>query len=773
MGSQKNRTVGNVKEDTCGRMNIRRRSPIFLSGILAVGFICLHGMMSSAATFIINDPSDTTKLTSLRGAIIKANSSGANNTIILEDDLYPLTVTGADENFAHTGDLDITKGNLFIIGASATKVTIDASALGDRVFQVSPGAHLTLSNLVITGGTAPAGIYDPSGSNGEDGGGIYNQGVLTLDHCVVSGNTSGRGGDASSMLGVGGNGGNGAGIYNIGTLVLRDSLVTSNFNGFGGNGVPLEGNGGSNGQGGNGGNGGGIYSVGTSLLVNCTISYNTNGTGGILYGNDGNGGGIYNGGTLSMSNCVVVNNSNGSDDSASGTGGSGGGICNLGLSTLNSCLISSNAAGTGGGANDSFSFGGGAAGGGGGIFNGGSLILSNCTIEENSGGAGGGGGSVSSSTGSVGAPGGSGGSGGGIDNTNLLILSCCTICGNTGGNGGPGGNGQGLLWGGNGGNGGNGGGICNFGSITSVLCTIRGNLCGDGGAGGIGDGAGDGGKGGNGGGIFSAGTITMVACTVNANIGGGGGVGGVNFSPFSSAGGTGGAGGNGGGICDATSAQLASLSDTLVALNRAGTGGLGGNGSGGISSPPPPSLNGTNGIGRDVVGKFVSGGYNLVGEAGTVMGLTNGVNHDLVGTTNAPINPFLGPLQNNGGPTLTQALLVGSPAIDQGNSFGLTADQRGHVRPHDYYCIPNAPGGDGSDIGSFESDKPILVITKSGTGVKVIWDTNQPNYTLECTTNLGSGWTTITGLVSTAGREFQMTNQSNTGQTFFRLRSNQ
>ena len=48
-------------------------------------------------------------------------------------------------------------------------------------------------------------------------------------------------------------------------------------------------------------------------------------------------------------------------------------------------------------------------------------------------------------------------------------------------------------------------------------------------------------------------------------------------------------------------------------------------------------------------------------------------------------DPLLGPLHNNGGPTWTHALLPGSPAIDNGNSFGcldnnihlLTTDQRG------------------------------------------------------------------------------------------------
>jgi len=47
-------------------------------------------------------------------------------------------------------------------------------------------------------------------------------------------------------------------------------------------------------------------------------------------------------------------------------------------------------------------------------------------------------------------------------------------------------------------------------------------------------------------------------------------------------------------------------------------------------------------------------------------------------------------------------LLTGSPAIDKGNSFGLTTDQRGFTRPFDNPSITNATGGDGADIGAFE-----------------------------------------------------------------------
>ena len=63
-------------------------------------------------------------------------------------------------------------------------------------------------------------------------------------------------------------------------------------------------------------------------------------------------------------------------------------------------------------------------------------------------------------------------------------------------------------------------------------------------------------------------------------------------------------------------------------------------------------------------------------------------------------------LKDNGGPTPTHALLPGSLAIDRGNSFGASTDQRGLARPSDFPSISNKEGGDGSDIGAFELQAP-------------------------------------------------------------------
>ncbi len=89
----------------------------------------------------------------------------------------------------------------------------------------------------------------------------------------------------------------------------------------------------------------------------------------------------------------------------------------------------------------------------------------------------------------------------------------------------------------------------------------------------------------------------------------------------------------------------------------------------------------------DCRGALTSGGYNLVGIVSPDCTFSSGT-ADKTGTPAAPIDPKLGALADNGGPTQTHALLTGSPAIDAGNpatpgsggSACPAADQRGLAR---------------------------------------------------------------------------------------------
>jgi hypothetical protein len=76
---------------------------------------------------------------------------------------------------------------------------------------------------------------------------------------------------------------------------------------------------------------------------------------------------------------------------------------------------------------------------------------------------------------------------------------------------------------------------------------------------------------------------------------------------------------------------------------------------------------------------------------------------DLTGSAAAPLDPRLGTLRNNGGQPPAMALLPGSPALDAGAAGGFATDQRTYtIRPYDIPGVPNATGGDASDIGAME-----------------------------------------------------------------------
>jgi hypothetical protein len=88
--------------------------------------------------------------------------------------------------------------------------------------------------------------------------------------------------------------------------------------------------------------------------------------------------------------------------------------------------------------------------------------------------------------------------------------------------------------------------------------------------------------------------------------------------------------------------------------------------------------NHTDTVGPDVHGTVTSLAYNLVSDPSDSMGWSR---LDLTGTAANPLDPRLGPLQDNGGPTPTQALLAGSPALRAGDPLlRFSSDQRGSGR---------------------------------------------------------------------------------------------
>jgi CSLREA domain-containing protein len=281
------------------------------TGLSASGFLllALAPIPAPASVFTVTTTADgnngacTVSLCSLRDAIIAANANPGADVITLPSNAnsYALTLAGANEDNAATGDLDI-KGDLTINGGGAASTIIDGGAL-DRVFHIFSGAVALIDLTIRNGKPGP----------GDNGGGVLvSGGSLTLLRCVVSGNST-------TNLGQGG------GIHNAGSLTVIDSTISGNETG-------------------SGGNGGGIACVGPLTITGSTVSGNAAGTG-------GNGGGIYAGLSVLMTNCTISGN-------VVIGAGLGGGIFEIdGATKVFSSTIADNAASPGKGGGVAAAFG--------------------------------------------------------------------------------------------------------------------------------------------------------------------------------------------------------------------------------------------------------------------------------------------------------------------------------------------------------------------------------------------------------------------------------
>jgi CSLREA domain-containing protein len=233
-----------------------------------------------------------------------------------------------------------------------------------------------------------------------------------------------------------------------------------------------------------------------------------------------------------------------------------------------------------------------------------------------------------------------------------------------------------------------GGGITNSGTLSIVNCIVTNNSAGA-----------------NGGGVFSNNTLTISSSTINDNssdVQGGGlrflGTATITNSTISGNS----AGNTGGGI---SASGTLTLTHVTISNNTASTsgGGISGGSSGAVTLSNTIVAGNFRGSTRDDLnGTFnVNSAFNLIGDGTGMTGLTHGLNGNQVGTSGSPINPLIGPLQFNGGTTMTHTLLTGSPAIDTGNTQA-NPDQRRLNRAFDDPSIPNATGGNGADIGAVE-----------------------------------------------------------------------
>ncbi|MCD6290443.1 MAG: CSLREA domain-containing protein [Anaerolineae bacterium] len=310
---------------------------------------------------------------------------------------------------------------------------------------------------------------------------------------------------------------------------------------------------------------------------------------------------------------------------------------------------------------------------GGGIYNNETLYLNNCVVKNNSSG---------NATTDANGSGADGGYGGGIYNAGTLMVNSCTISNNRTGAGA-----------GQGGYGGDGGGIYNDGTLTVNNSTISGNTTGNGGTDGV-----SGGDGGSGAGIANANEAALTNTTISGNTTGQGGD-------------QGGDGGDGGGIYNYSGTTSLTVNDCTITNNAVGNGGSGGvDGDGGGLYNDGGSVDIQNtilagnadvgGEAPDCSGTITSQDYNLIGNNTGCTFASAG--HDQVGTGTAPIDPKLGALADNGGPTYTHALQADSPAVDaiptdSGQCTAGDRDQRYALR-----ADGDERGGTACDIGAYE-----------------------------------------------------------------------
>src|SRR5208337_1094926 len=269
-------TSGTRARPPDGRSSRRRRRPWLepLEDRIALSTITVNTLLDET------NPHDGH--TSLREAIQRANShpgadridfrAGLEGTINLDPTLGELLITD----------------NLTIDGPGASVISVSGQK-NSRVFEVAAGTTVTISGLTIENGLIAG-----------DGGGILNEGTLTVSGDTLSGNHA--------------RGGAGGAIANSGTLTVTDGSTLS-------------------------GNGGGIYNTGAATIRGGTIDNSGTLTvtdGSTLSGNASDrAGGIVNSGTATVT---------GGSTLSGNFGWFGGGIANTGAATIRGSTLSGNSA---------------------------------------------------------------------------------------------------------------------------------------------------------------------------------------------------------------------------------------------------------------------------------------------------------------------------------------------------------------------------------------------------------------------------------------------
>lgn len=554
-------------------------------------------------------------VTSLREAIFAANTVPGADEIRFDPGLF---AAGAQTILLTHGELAITE-SLTITGPGADVLTIDASGSdptpdvnngdGSRIFLINDGRDDVVVETIVSGLTFTGGD-----ASGVGGGAILARANLAILNCVFDGNATGNNGGAiATMPGV-------SGQLTIDATTIADNVAVW----FGG----------------------GVYWQGPFAIAASRLSGNQAIRGGAAYlwstresgdaiantvivENEASlGAGVYwRGGNLNISNATISQNTAVSAPGFPSVLGRGGGLRLRGqLATIANSTISGNQAGTGGGVYALQA----------------NFTVRDSTISENSATA----------------------LGGGIRGGVAVEILDSKVQNNRAGRSG--------------------------GGVTGGLVTVRRSLI-DGNTAGTLDAPRPSESYFAAGGI-RAGAVVVDSSTISRNFAAdrGGGIsisGGLADSTITNSTISGNAANEGGGVFHAPTHLLwiehSTITENEAVTNRGEPGRGGGlaealRGSDSMLRVRNSIVagNATSGTGPDIVagpGGFYR--FNLIGDASGPAALTEApvgspdANGNLVGgPAHGVIDPQLGPLADNGGPTLTHALLPGSPAIDAGDA---------------------------------------------------------------------------------------------------------
>jgi CSLREA domain-containing protein len=287
------------------------RSPIVLAVVVGLGMSLLTTAMALGGTFTVNSTVDAVDarpgdgkcrtasgVCTLRAAIMEANATTASSTINLPAAIYVLTITGADENDARTGDLDI-KRNMTIVASGGVAVIRGQTGWNDRIFDIH-GVTVEMRSVEIVNGNTGGSGEAFSGLGGGiavrffaalslvnsvvrgnfaefSGGGIYvsDEAILILQSSTVLDNRAGMPISPQEVRGAGG----GIFVEEGSRLVMRRSSIVGNTSQD---------------------SGGGLFNSGQAILSDCTIAGNTSVS--------SDSGGIRTEGPMSIERCTVSGN---------------------------------------------------------------------------------------------------------------------------------------------------------------------------------------------------------------------------------------------------------------------------------------------------------------------------------------------------------------------------------------------------------------------------------------------------------------------------------